>query len=105
MKNSVLNKDFKRILYHSKSLPVRDLLFYYAKHPHTSISFIVSRQKGNAVLRNQFKRRCRALLNQYSQKKLKGYCVIIKPNQKIKDNYSWNELSLSFEEFCSKLSI
>ena len=105
MKNSVLNKDFKRILYHSKSLPVRDLLFYYTKYPSTSISFVVSRQKGNAVLRNQFKRRCRSLFTQYSKTQLKGYCIIIKPNKKIKYNYSWDELSLSFEEFCSKLAI
>ncbi len=105
MKRSITTKDFKKILFNSKSLLVRDLLFYYTLNNNTAISFIVSRHKGNAVLRNQFKRRCRALLVQYSTKKLKGYSVIIKPNQKIKGNYSWEELSLSFEEFCSKLAI
>ncbi len=105
MKNSILNKDFKRILYNSKSLHVRDLLFYYDIDPHPGISFIVSRHAGNAVLRNKFKRRCRALFQQYGTAQLKNYKIIIKPKKTIKNHYSWNDLSLSFKEFCTKLRV
>jgi len=105
LKNSISNKNFKRILYNSKSLLVRDLLFYYDAQQQPAISFIVSKQKGNAVLRNQFKRRCRRLFDQYQLNKLINYQLIIKPNKKIRGHYSWNDLSLSFEKFCSKLEL
>ena len=54
MKNSISNQDFKKILFYSKSLLVRDLLFYY-KENKPGISFIVSRKLGKAILRNKFK--------------------------------------------------
>ena len=73
--------------------------------PHPGISFIVSRRTGNAVLRNKFKRRCRALFQQYHTAQLKNYKIIIKPKKTIKNHYSWNDLSLSFKEFCTKLRV
>tara|TARA_B100000029_G_C16701352_1_gene639535 strand:- start:156 stop:473 length:318 start_codon:yes stop_codon:yes gene_type:complete len=105
VKDSISNQNFKKILYHSKSLHVRDLLFYYKPNTTPAVSFIVSRHKGGAVLRNKFKRRCRALFNNYKVKKLNKYKIIIKPTSLLKEHYSWNDLSLSFEEFCSKLKI
>ena len=103
MKKSISNKDFKQILFHSKSLPIRDLLFYYAKGNQSAISFIVSRHKGNAVIRNKFKRRCRALFNLYLTDQLKKYQIIVKPTNVIDKRYSWNNLRRSFDDFCSKL--
>ncbi len=105
MKNSILNKDFKRILYNSKSLHVRDLLFYYDINDQPGISFIVSRRTGNAVIRNKFKRRCRALFQKHSANQLQKYTIIVKPKKSIKNHYSWDELSLSFEDFCTKLRV
>jgi len=105
LKNSVINKDFKRVLHNSKSLQVRDLLFYYDTNTKNGISFIVSRRTGNAVLRNQFKRRCRALFRTYSANQLERYTIIIKPTQALKNHYSWHDLSRSFEHFCIKLGI
>ena len=105
MKNSILNKDFKRVLYNSKSLHVRDLLFYYDIDAQPGVSFIVSRRTGNAILRNKFKRRCRSLFQKYSANQLKKYKIIIKPQKSIKNHYSWNDLSLSFKEFCTKLRV
>ena len=104
MKNSISNQDFKQILNQSQSLLVRDLLFYYDNQP-SAISFIVNRKKGGAILRNQFKRRCRALFNLYKKNELKNIRIIIKPNKVLKNNFSWQELSLSFENFCSKLEL
>jgi len=103
LKNSILNKEFKKVLYNSKSLHVRDLLFYYDTNTEEGVSFIVSRRTGNAVLRNKFKRRCRSLFNQYSKNKLRHYKIIIKPTKLITGRYSWNDLSRSFEQFCIKL--
>jgi len=105
LKNSVINKDFKRVLHNSKSLQVGDLLFYYDIHIKTGLSFIVSRRTGNAVLRNKFKRRCRSLFRSYSAKQLKNYTIIIKPTQPLQGHYSWQDLSRSFERFCIKLEI
>tara|TARA_B100001123_G_scaffold449379_1_gene614465 strand:+ start:1385 stop:1702 length:318 start_codon:yes stop_codon:yes gene_type:complete len=103
LKNSISNKDFKQILYYSKSLPIRDLLFYYKKEHKTAISFIVSKKMGSAVIRNKFKRRCRSLFNTYQKNQLKNYQIIIKPQHRIDEQYSWDNLSLCFAEFCSKL--
>ena len=103
MKNSITNQNFKKVLYNSKSLPVRDLLFYYDTNVSSGISFIVSRKLGNAVLRNKFKRRCRALFNKFNKEQLSDYTIIIKPQKPLLNNYSWNELSRSFEQFCVKL--
>ena len=100
MKNSISNQEFKRTLFNSKSLLVRDLLFYYQKNK-AGISFVVNRKKGNAVLRNLFKRRCRALYQQNNS--LQNFQVIIKPSTSLKNNYSWKELKLSFDTFSSKL--
>ena len=104
MKDSIPNQDFKNILSQSQSLLIRDLLFYYDNQP-SAISFIVNRKKGGAVLRNQFKRRCRALFNSYKNNELKNMRIIIKPNKVLKNNYSWKELNLSFESFFSKLGL
>lgn len=105
MKNSILNKDFKQVLYNSKSLHVRDLLFYYETNTELGVSFIVSRKTGNAVLRNKFKRRCRALFRKHGIDKLQNYKIIIKPKKPLNNHYSWDDLSLSFEQFCIKLGI
>ena len=67
------------------------------------ISFIVNRKKGIAVNRNLFKRRCRALFNEYKNHQLKNMQIIIKPIKNLKNNYTWKELSQSFEDFSCKL--
>ena len=82
-----------------------DLVFYYEKNINKpGISFIVSRKKGIAVERNLFKRRCRALFDNYlivhNQKSIQ---IIVRPDKILNNNYSWKELSLSFEQFFSKL--
>jgi len=100
LKNSISNQEFKRTLFNSKSLLVRDLLFYYQKNK-VGISFIVNKKKGSAVLRNLFKRRTRALYQQNNS--LQNFQVIIKPVNSLKNNYSWKELKLSFDTFSSKL--
>ena len=104
MKYSISNQDFKKILFYSKSLLVRDLLFYY-KENDPGVSFIVSRKLGKATLRNKFKRRCRNLFIKMEKKNQKNIQLIIKPKKKILNNYSWLELTRSFEEFYSKLSL
>jgi len=104
LKNSITNKNFKKVLFSSKSLHVRDLLFYYDNQLSSGISFIVSRKCGKAVLRNKFKRRCRSLYQKlYKDHSIKS-AIIVKPLEPLDNNYSWNELSRSFELFCSKLS-
>ena len=104
MKYSISNQEFKNTLFNSKSLLVRDLLFYYNKNA-VGISFIVSRKLGGAVLRNKFKRRCRQLFLQKQKSSLLSIQIIIKPKKKLINNYSWLELTRSFEEFYSKLGL
>ena len=99
MKNSIPNQEFKRTLFNSKSLLVRDLLFYYQKNK-AGISFIVNRKKGNAVLRNLFKRRCRALYQQNNSLK--------KLSEKNCDWIIANDISkndIGFESDFNKVSI
>jgi len=105
LKHSISNRDFKKILFTTKSLKIRDLLFYYKKNNKSEISFIINRNKGNAVMRNLFKRRCRSLFAKYKKNNLKKMQIIIKPINNLKNNYSWKELSLSFENFCIKLEL
>jgi len=105
LKNSITNKNFKKILFSKKSLQIRDLLFYYQKSDTPAISFIINRNKGNAVFRNLFKRRCRSLFYRFFKKNLSNIKIIVRPKNCLKNNYDWKELTLSFEEFCSKLSL
>ena len=105
MKNSISNQDFKQILFTTKSLHVRDLLFYYKNNINGGVSFIVNRNKGNAVYRNLFKRRCRSLFNNYKKRHLKNMQIIIKPIKNLKNNYNWKELNQSFENFSRKLEL
>ena len=102
MKHSITTQDFKKILFNSKSLPVGDLLFYYKEHK-PGISFIVSKKLGNAVLRNKFKRRCRMLFFQKNKEYDKTLQIIVRPQKKIENNYSWDELTSTFDEFYIKL--
>ena len=102
MKNSIVNQDFKKILFNSKSLLVRDLLFYYQKK-NFGIAFILSRKLGNAVIRNKFKRRCRSLFLNAKQNRPEQLQVLIWPQKKLTNNYSWLELTRAFEEFYIKL--
>ena len=103
MKNSISNQDFKQILFTTKSLHVRDLCFYYRNNINDGISFIVNRKKGNSVARNLFKRRCRSIFNGYKNNRLKNMQIIIKPIKNLKNNYTWEELNQSFEDFSCKL--
>ena len=105
MKHSISNQDFKQILFKTKSLHIRDLLFYYRNNVKNGISFIVNRKKGNAVCRNLFKRRCRSLFNKYQVDQFKNTQIIIKPIKNLKNNYTWKELKQSFEEFSCKLEL
>ena len=107
MKNSLSNQEFKAILFKTKSLKIRDLVFYYENNVAKSgISFIVSKRKGIAVTRNLFKRRCRALFKKhlivYDKEKIQ---IIIKPYKILYNNYNWEELTLSFDQFFSKLNV
>jgi len=103
LKNSISNQDFKQILFTTKSLHIRDLLFYNRKNINAGISFIINRNKGNAVLRHLFKRRCRALFNKHQKTRLQNRQIIIKPIKNLKNNYGWKELNQSFEDFSLKL--
>ena len=103
MKNSISNQDFKQLLFTTKSLHIRDLLFYYRNNIKNGISFIIKSNKGLAVERNLFKRRCRALFNKYQNHQLENMQIIIKPIKNLKNNYTWKELSQSFEDFSCKL--
>ena len=105
MKHSISNQDFKKILFKTKSLHIRDLLFYYRINIKNGISFIVNRKKGNAVCRNLFKRRCRALFNKNQNVQFKNIQIIIKPMKNLKNNYNWKELKQSFEDFSCKLEL
>ena len=103
MKNSICNKNFKQILRNSKSLHIGDLLFYYDCSGQ-GVSFIINRKKGAAVDRNLFRRRVRSLFAIYTKKDVGQIRLIIKPLKNLKKNYSWEELSLSFQTFFSKLN-
>jgi len=105
LKHSISNQDFKQILFKTKSLHIRDLLFYYRNNIKNGISFIVNRKKGNAVCRNLFKRRCRALFNKNQDAQFQNIQIIIKPMKNLKNNYNWKELKQSFEEFSCKLEL
>ena len=105
MKNSISNQDFKKILFTTKSLKIRDLLFYYRININAGISFIVSRNKGGAVYRNLFKRRCRSIFINYQKQSLQNIQIIVKPIKKIKNNYTWKELNQSFDDFSRKLEL
>jgi len=67
------------------------------------ISFIINRKKGLAVQRNLFRRRSRSLFLKHTKIKKCNMQIIIKPLKNLKNNYSWEELRMSFQTFFSKL--
>ena len=85
----------------SKSLSVGGLSFKYTRRQPSAVGFIVSKRYGNAVSRNLFKRRCRALFHHLFIKHNAGIALIIKPNV-ANISYSQIECSLGilYEKTC-----
>ncbi len=80
-------------------------MFYYRTHQKHGVSFIVGRNKGNAILHNACKRRCRAIVRRNKHLKLKKTKLIVKPIKNLKNTYSWQELTLSLDKFLIKLEV
>jgi len=100
LKNALSATQFKSIFTGSKSLRAGDLLFRFKVDRNPLLGLIVSRMYGNAVQRNLFKRRCRAIFSDLKGHKF-PYSLIITPRQK---NLNWTDISLAFSLFKRKLS-
>ena len=86
----------------SKSLSVGDLSFKYAPRHPPAISFIVSRRYGNAVARNLFKRRCRALFQNKFIQSGSSVALIVRPNKK---EISFSDINFAFKGLCEKVCV
>ena len=100
MKHSLSAAQFKVVFTESKSLRVGDLLFKCKKDVNPKLGLIVSRRYGNAVYRNLFKRRCRALFQALINNGFR-YTLIITPK---KQNITWGEINTSFNILTGRLS-
>ena len=73
----------------SKSLPVGDLSFKYTSGSRPSLGLIVSKHYGNSVVRNLFKRRCRAIFRNKFITRGVLIALIVRP---IKQNISFQDM-------------
>ena len=78
----------------SKSLLIGDLSFKFTSRTHPGLGLIVSKYYGNAVARNLFKRRCRALFRNKLLNKGISIALIIRPK---KQNITFNDVESAFE--------
>jgi len=80
MNSSINHKIFNHIVRSPKKFSKNKISFMSRKSAVFSLGFIIPRSLGSAVLRNRFKRRCRASLLQLDQRGLlPSHGVIIKP--------------------------
>ena len=86
----------------SKSLSIGDLSFKYTRRQPSVVGFIVSKRYGNAVSRNLFKRRCRALFHNLFIKHNAGIALIIKPNMA---NLSYSQIEYSLGVLHEKICV
>ena len=86
----------------SKSLSIGDLSFKYVPRHPSAIGFIVSKQYGNAVVRNLFKRRCRSLFYKIFIKPDADMAIIIHPKTK---NISYLNIEIALEGLYEKLCV
>ena len=71
------------------------ILFYFVLSKKSLIGFAVNKKLGNAVLRNRFKRRCRALF--FSKKNSFHLHLLVQPVVPLKEI---NCLPLCFDKLC-----
>ena len=100
MKASLSPSQFSKAFTGSKSLLAGDLLFKYKKEENPKLGFIVSKKYGNAVRRNQFKRRCRSKYSGFKKNGFK-YTLIIKP---MKQNVAWPNILHCFNILEQKIN-
>tara|TARA_B100000315_G_C14185574_1_gene410947 strand:- start:99 stop:407 length:309 start_codon:yes stop_codon:yes gene_type:complete len=99
---SLSSAEFSHIINDSKSLVVGDLSFRYASLCRPALGLIVSKHYGNAVARNLFKRRCRALFRIRLINSGVDISLIIRPK---KQNISFFDLEASFGGLYEKIFI
>ena len=84
----------------SKSLPVGALSFKYTSGSRPSLGLIVSKHYGNSVVRNLFKRRCRALFRSELINRDAMITLVVRPN---KQNISFKDMEEAFGELYEKI--
>ncbi len=100
MKYSLSPIDFKKVYNNSKSVLIKDIMYYYVKDESPKIGFIVSRKYGNSVKRNLFKRRCRNIFFELIKNNF-NYSIIVQPKTK---NINWKIIKQSFEIIYEKIN-
>ena len=75
--------------------------FSYKINFKHNVGFTVSRKYGNAVSRNLFKRRCRAIYNEIFIEKLYDCTVIITP---IMNNVNYKQITVDFNKLIGRIN-
>ncbi|SVD21082.1 uncharacterized protein METZ01_LOCUS373936 [marine metagenome] len=86
----------------SKSLLIGDLSFKYVSSQQPALGLIVSKYYGNSVLRNLFKRRCRAIFKTKFINEGVTIALIVRPNNQ---NISFKDMDVAFGGLYEKLCI
>jgi len=101
LKLSLSSKEIKHSLTASKSLKFGDLLFRHVNSASPGIGFIVSRKYGNAVQRNLFRRRCRAVFQQCIKQSSLSISLVVRP---LKSQIPYSSIEKAFHQLETKLS-
>ena len=97
---SIPSSEFSNIMKISKSLLVRDLSFKYTFKTKAGLGLIVSKDYGNSVSRNLFKRRCRSIFRIMLINRGINIALIVHPN---KQNMSFLDIDAAFRWLCEKI--
>jgi ribonuclease P protein component len=98
---SLSSSDFLQSIIKSRSLNLEDLSFKYKKSSKPRLGLAVSKNYGNSVKRNLFKRRCRNVFKIVVVDNNINYSVIVFPKNK---NISYLNIKKSFSSFYDKVS-
>ena len=96
---SIPSTEFNLIMNISKSLFIGDLSFKYTSAARPSLGLIVSKHYGNSVVRNLFKRRCRAVFRNKFINRGALVALIVRP---IKQNISFQDIDVALGELYEK---
>ena len=83
MNFSLGSSEFAYVLQSSKSTKIGEIQIKYIPYNTPALGLIVSKKYGNAVQRNLFKRRCRAIFRNLFINNQTNYALIVRPMKSI----------------------
>ena len=97
-------RDFEKIIKNGKCIKSKHYIMYYQENnlPYDRFGISVGKKLGNAVFRNKYKRKIRAIIDNYKKYYINNKdCIIIL--RRSAEDYTFDELSKDFTILMGKM--